>query len=86
MQCILASLWVTISLGGSLECRLLSPILGNSQPVGKLGRALGSSPLKKLPFDSDAQQVWDPLMQITFLNLKLAVRNILFLKILNKER
>lgn len=84
-QCILASLHVRTSPGSCLKRGFLGPVSGDSHSPG-LEWALGSCPLRKLPFDSDAQQVWDLLIQITFLSLKLAVRNILLLKILSNWR
>ena len=46
-----------------------------------VGRRKG--PLRQLPFDLEAQEVLDPLIQLYVENLKLAVRNISLLKILN---
>lgn len=54
--------------------RFLSPILGDPYPAGNLGRASGGNlgrasrigALRKLPFGSEAQQVWNPLIQIIF--------------------
>lgn len=45
-----------------------------------VGRRKG--PLRQLPFDLEAQEVLDPLIQLYVENLKLAVRHISLLKIL----
>lgn len=65
-----------------MECRLLGPLSGSFQ-TASLQWVGGRGPLRQLPFDLETQKVLDALIQLYVENLKLAVRNISLLKILN---